>query len=95
MLMTTRESLRTATKTQLNHKQINKKNLPANARDMGSISGHGTGSHMLQGSSACAPQLLCPPTLKPVLSKKRSPCNEKPVHHSWRGALAHHNLRKP
>ena len=25
----------------------------------------------------------------------RSPCNEKPVHHSWRGALAHHNLRKP
>ena len=33
MLTTTRESPHTATKTQLSHKQINKKNLPSNARD--------------------------------------------------------------
>ena len=65
------------------------KNLPATARDMGSIPGPGK-SHKPQNNKAGAPQLLSlcsgdqePQLLKsvhlePVLYNKRSHCNEKP-----------------
>ena len=46
---------------------------------MGLIPGLGK-SHMLHGSWAHVPQLLSPCTLQPVLSSKRSHCDEKPVH---------------
>ena len=69
------------------------KNLPANARDMGSIPGPGK-SHMPRSSSARGPQLLSlcsrarepqllkPVCLEPVLCNKRSHCNEKLAHHN-------------
>ena len=60
------------------------KNLPANARDAGSIPGPGR-SHMPQllssSSRPCKLQLLKPEHLQPMLSNKRSHCNEKPAHH--------------
>ena len=55
------------------------KNLPANARDMGSIPGPGR-THMLQGNYTRAPQLLnlCSRAWKPQLLKPLSP---EPVLH--------------
>ena len=67
------------------------KNPPANAGHMGWSPGPGR-SHMPQSNYVCAPQLLrlhsraCEPQLlkpvylEPVLCKKRSHHNEKPVH---------------
>ena len=52
--------------------QKKKKNLPAKARDTGSIPGPG-GSHM-------------PATTKPVLCNKIRPHNEKPMYHRQRAA---------
>ena len=67
------------------------KNLPANARDTGSIPGLGRSHtpqrnqvHVPQLLSLCSraqePQLLSPHALEPVLYNKRSHCNEKYVH---------------
>ena len=55
------------------------KNLPANARDMGSVSALRR-FHMLRGEKACGRQLLCQSALKCVLCNKRSPRGEEPVH---------------
>ena len=71
-------------------------NLPANARDMGSIPDWGAGEglpHAVEQLSLCCrawePQLASPhaPTaeasaLEPMLHVKRSPCNEKPTDRS-------------
>ena len=57
------------------------RNLPANAGDMGLISGLER-FHMPWGNYAPAPQPLKPVCLAPVLQNKRSPCDEKPAHHS-------------
>ena len=58
----------------------------------------GTGVRSLvQEDATChgATQLTCHNTearaLEPVPCNKRSHHNEKPVHHNWRGAPAHHN----
>ena len=48
---------------------------------MGSTLGPGR-LHMLWGSWDYAPQLLSLHALDPVLCKKRSDHNEKPVHHN-------------
>ena len=56
------------------------KNPPANAGDMGSVLGPGR-PHMLQGDKACAPQLLEPTSLEPVLLNQAGHLNEKPTHH--------------
>ena len=58
-------------------KKKKKKNLPAKARDTGSIPGPGR-SHM-------------PATTEPVLCNKISPHNEKPTYHSQRVAPTHRN----
>ena len=67
------------------------KNPPVNAGDTGSIPGPGR-SHMPGSgwahvpqllslrSRACAPQLLKPTSLEPVLCNKRSHDNERPAH---------------
>ena len=55
------------------------KNPPANAGDMGSISGPGR-YHMPQSNYASVRQLLKRAHPEPVLCTKRSPCSEKPVH---------------
>ena len=50
--------------------------------------------HLLsQGSRALKPQLLSPPALEPVLSKKRSHRDEKPVRHDQREPV--HGNRDP
>ena len=54
-------------------------NLSANAGDTGLIPGPGR-SHMLRSNWACAPQLLKPARLEPVLRNKRRHRHEKPVH---------------
>ena len=54
-------------------------NLPAKARDMGSIPGLGR-SHMPRNNQAHIPQLLKPECLEPVLQNKRSHHSEKPIH---------------
>ena len=72
------------------------KNPPANAGDMGSIPGPGRSHMKLSPcttttepalyslrattTEACAPQLLKPVRLEPVLRNKRSHHNEKPAH---------------
>ena len=80
------------------------KNLPTNARDTRSIPDPG-GSHMPQSEETYVPQLLrmcagpgsynywSPYTLNPTLHNKRSPCNEKTAHHTWRVAHARCNQR--
>ena len=57
------------------------RNPPYNARVTGLIPGQG-GSHMLQSSYACVPQLLKPAHLEPVLCNKRSHHDEKPAPHN-------------
>ena len=54
------------------------KHLPANAGDTGSIPGLER-SHVPRNNKACAPELLSPCTLEPVLCNRRSHCNEKLV----------------
>ena len=54
--------------------------------DMGSVPGSGR-SLMLWDNKALVPQLLKPVQLDPTLRNKRSHCNEKPAHHSYRVAM--------
>ena len=65
-------------------------NPSANAGDMGSIP-NSRRSHMPRGNEACAPQLLGPHTLEPVLCNKGSHHNKKPGCHDWRVAPLHCN----
>ena len=72
-------------------------NPPSSAGDTDSIPHLGR-VHVLWSDWACAPQawslcsgawelpLLSPRVLGPVLHNKRSHCDEKPAHHSWRVA---------
>ena len=65
------------------------KNPPADAGDTDSIPDPGR-SHMLQSREACAPPLANPEpdALEPVLRRKGSPLDEKPVHHNQRAACS-------
>ena len=64
------------------------KNLPANARDIGSIPSGEIPHSMEQINPMChnyralMPQLLKAIYLEPVLHNERKPCNEKPMHHN-------------
>ena len=57
------------------------KNLPANARDKGSVSGPGR-FHTPWSREACAPQFLKPAHLEPVLHNQRSHYKEKYTYHN-------------
>ena len=86
------------------------KNPPADAGDMGSISGPGR-SHMPQRNEVCAPQLLSlcsrgrtcnywahvprlPKPTEPVLGNKTSPHREEPTHCNQRITPALHKQRR-
>ena len=57
------------------------KNPPANAGDMGSVSGPER-FHMLQSNQAHMPQLLSRHTLGPTFHNKRNCHSEKTIHHN-------------
>ena len=63
------------------------KNPSASAGDMGSFPGSGR-SHVPLSNKARVPQLLSPSSLEPLFCNRRSHRNEKPAHHTWRGAPA-------
>ena len=74
------------------------KNLPANEGDTSSIPS-GKIPHALKQLSpctrACTLESGSHNYWKPTLHNKRTHCNEKPAHRTWRAAPAHHNQRKP
>ena len=64
------------------------KNMPANARNKGSIPGQGS-CHMLQSSYACLPQILTPEHSRAGKLQLMSPCAATTEAHAPRACALH------